>query len=231
MSQQFPLRRDGFNTHVRMRMRKRVHMAEEDQYQKPVGEEGAKVLEKMNEHHKDLSAWGIACIPQAFTPSRILDIGCGGGNAIRVMSMKWPRSVCDGIDISEKAVEITLNRNRIFASIGRIRAQVAGVSNIPFPDGEFDLITAIETYFFWPDLPNDLKSAASKLRNGGIMVVISEQYFDGRNDTELTAQCEKYHMKLVSNDEMVHLMEDAGMTVTVTTDPDRNWVTFVGKKK
>ena len=206
-------------------------MAEEDQYQKPVGEEGAKVLDKMNEHHKELSAWGLSYLPQAFSPSRVLDIGCGGGTALRVMCMKWPRSVCDGIDISEKAIEVTSAKNRFMISAGKIRVQVAGVSDIPFPDGEFDLITAIETYFFWPDLANDLKSAASKLRAGGLMAVISEQYFDGTNDAELTEQCVKYHMKLSSNEDLARMMEEAGMKVTVTTDPDRNWVVFIGKKQ
>lgn len=77
-------------------------MAEKDQYMKPEGDEGVAVLNQMNEQHRDLSAWGLAHIPQVFTPSKVLDIGCGGGNVLRVMCMKWPRSYCCGIDISEK---------------------------------------------------------------------------------------------------------------------------------
>ena len=206
-------------------------MAEDDQYRNPQGEEGVKVLEKMNEHHKDLSAWAFGFIPNAFSPTRLLDIGCGGGNALRVMCMKWPRSVCDGIDISEKAVEVTLSRSKMFASMGKIRAQVASVSDIPFPDGEFDLITAIETYFFWPDLENDLKSAVSKLREGGYMLIVSEQFFNGENDAELSEICKRTGMKLVGNDKMAGLMEGLGMKVTMNVDPDRNWVCWLGKKQ
>ena len=205
-------------------------MVEEDQCQRPEGEEGIKVLEKMNEHHKDLSAWAIATIPEAFTASRVLDIGCGGGNVLRVLSMKWPRSVCDGIDISETSVEYAKKKNSFLVTAGKVRVQVAGVSDIPFPDGEFDLITAIETYFFWPDLANDIRSAASKLREGGLMLIVSEQFFNGKNDAELSKVCESHHMKLVSHEEMTSLMEAAGMTVKTTVDEDRNWVAYLGKK-
>ena len=206
-------------------------MAEEDQYMKPEGDEGAKVLEKMNEHHKDLSAWGIAFIPEVFTPSRVLDIGCGGGNVLRVLSMKWPRSVVDGIDISETAVEVSKKRNGFLVAAGKVRVSQASVSDIPFADGEFDLITAVETYFFWPDLRNDVKEVASKLREGGIMLIISEQYFEDEMNADLRKQCEKHHMRLVSNSEMVSIMEEAGMKVTVSKDEDRNWVAFLGRKQ
>ena len=205
-------------------------MAEDDQYKQPEGDEGVKVLEKMNEHHKELSAWAIATIPEVFSASRVLDIGCGGGNVLRVLSMKWPRSVCDGIDISETAVEYSKKRNSFLIAAGKVRIQKAGVSDIPFPDGEFDLITAVETYFFWPDLANDIRSAASKLRDGGLMLIVSEQFFNGKNDEELSKTCETHHMTLVSNEKMVSLMEEAGMTVKMTVDEDRNWVAFLGKK-
>ena len=205
-------------------------MAEDDQYKQPEGDEGVKVLEKMNEHHKELSAWAIATIPEVFSASRVLDIGCGGGNVLRVLSMKWPRSVCDGIDISETAVEYSKKRNSFLIAAGKVRIQKAGVSDIPFPDGEFDLITAVETYFFWPDLANDIRSAASKLRDGGLMLIVSEQFFNGKNDEELAKTCETHHMTLMSNEKMVSLMEEAGMTVKMTVDEDRNWVAFLGKK-
>lgn len=206
-------------------------MAEEDQYRRPEGEEGVKVLEKMNEHHKDLSAWALAAVPEAFTPSRVLDIGCGGGNALRVMAMKWPRSLCDGIDISETAVELSRKRNSFLIAAGKVRLTQAGVPDIPFPDGEFDLITAIETYFFWPDLKGCVEAAASKLREGGLMLVVSEQFFNGKNDAELEKTCQRTHMKLVSNEEMVSIMEGAGMKVTMQVDEDRNWVVFLGRKQ
>lgn len=207
-------------------------MAKEEQYMKPIGEEGIKVLDEMNEHHKELSAWGLSFVPQAFTPSRILDVGCGGGNALRAMSMKWPRSVLSGVDISEESVKVTLTKNRIMHRIGRIDACVASVSDLPFEDGEFDLVTAIETYFFWPDLRNDLKKVASKIHEGGYLLIISEQYFDGKNDEDLSKTCEQYHMRLTKdNDEMLGFLEDAGFSAKAETDEDRNWVAFIAKKR
>ncbi|AGI48445.1 Methylase involved in ubiquinone/menaquinone biosynthesis [Thermoplasmatales archaeon BRNA1] len=206
-------------------------MGEKDQFMRPEGTEGEKVLKEMNQHHKDLSAWGMSFIPDSIRPKHSLDIGCGGGLVLRMTAFEWPKCLCEGIDISQTSVDFTLRSNSYFVSAGRIRAQVASVEDIPFPDGEFDLITAVETYFFWPDLEKNLAHAASKLNAGGYMAVVTEQYPNGRNDEEIGRLCEEYHMKLVPNDELKSLMEKAGLKTEVHLDEDKNWAAFIGYKE
>ena len=184
----------------------------------------------MNEHHRDVTAWGTSFIPD-MKPARILDIGCGGGMLMKMMAVKYPRSKVDGIDISEESVKATLEHSKMFHSLGRLDAVVADVSDIPFPDGTFDLVTAVETYFFWPDLAEDIRSAVSKMKVGGIMCIVSEMYIDDEHRQKVEDACKKYHMKIVDNDTLKGIMENAGLDTDIHTDSDNNWVSFIGIKR
>ena len=81
-------------------------MAKEDQYRNPQGDEGRKVIEEMNEHHRELTSWGLGQISaiEGLRPKKILDIGCGGGNCLRMLTTRYPNAHADGIGISEEAV-------------------------------------------------------------------------------------------------------------------------------
>lgn len=197
----------------------------------PQGEEGRKVLAGMNDHHRELTAWGLSQL-RGHPDMRIrnvLDIGCGGGNTLRMMSASYPRAKCIGIDVSETAVKLTLERNGVYHRLGNLDAMVASVEDIPFPDGTFDVITAVETYFFWPDLGKDVACAASKLKDGGVMLIIAEAYFE-KDISEMSGADWAAKVHLVSNSEMVSLMEKAGLKAEAVTNADKRWVVFVGRK-
>lgn len=204
-------------------------MTAEDQFQNPQGEEGRKVLEEMNAHHKDVTTWALAQLPR-LRAKRILDIGCGGGAGLRMLAMTYPGAKVDGVDISADAVQYCREHDKALIEWGRLAVTQSGVSALPFPDGTFDLITSVETYFFWPDPAANVKQAAAKLKAGGIFCIVTEQYLDDAHRVTLTEQCKKYHMKLLENDVLKAYMEAAGLTATVITDPEHNWATFLGQK-
>jgi SAM-dependent methyltransferase len=56
------------------------------------------------------------------------------------------------------------------------------VSQLPFPDATFDLVTAVETHYYWPDLPRDVREVMRALKRGGRLLVIAETYRGRRND-------------------------------------------------
>ena len=197
---------------------------EEDQYQNPQGEEGRKVIAKMYEHHRELSQWGLANIPPK-TALAVLDVGCGGGMAAKMLALKYPNAKITGIDISEEAVKATLEYNRVFNQWGKVEAKVASVEDVPFEDGSLDIITAIETYFFWPDLERNIAHLVSKLRPEGILCIISEQYFTEENHAKMEESCRKYHMRLVENEDMLALMKKAGLETSMVLNEDKGWVT------
>jgi ubiquinone/menaquinone biosynthesis C-methylase UbiE len=60
--------------------------------------------------------------------------------------------------------------------MGRVEVRHGAVSQLPFRDGMFDLVTAVETHFWWPNLPMDLREVLRVLTAGGMLIVIAEVY-------------------------------------------------------
>ncbi len=52
------------------------------------------------------------------------------------------------------------------------------MSHLPFADEKFDLVTAIETQYYWPNLGDDMKPR-------GRLMVVAESYKGARNDAVL----------------------------------------------
>ncbi|MCL1904962.1 MAG: class I SAM-dependent methyltransferase [Methanomassiliicoccaceae archaeon] len=199
-------------------------------FKRPEGEEGRALLKDMNEHHRKLSEWALSVLPP-MRCGKILDIGCGGGMLISLLARKYEKASIYGVDISEESVSLTKEVNADIVNEGRCSVTRASVSGLPFENGTFDLITAFETYFFWPDLENDIKEAASKLKKDGYLAIVSEMYphpdFNERNGeaARLTG------LVLRDNDEMMKIMKVCGMDVSVNTIEKNNWVAFVGRKR
>lgn len=210
-------------------MHERRENEDRNQFSMPVGDEGRDVLRDMNEHHRGLMEWALTVIPE-IQAKRILDIGCGGGMLISLLASQYPDSEIDGIDISADAVDVASSLNSNLIENGRCRISVASVSDLPFDDGTFDLITAFETYFFWPDLGNDIMEASRTMAAGGVLVIVSETYhhpdFRERNDRLI----EEYGMNILRNEELAELMENAGMIVETVEIEDLNWIAFIGRK-
>jgi SAM-dependent methyltransferase len=56
------------------------------------------------------------------------------------------------------------------------------VSKLPFADNSFDLVTAVETQYYWPDLVGDMREILRVLKPGGKLIVIAETYKGGKYD-------------------------------------------------
>ena len=198
------------------------------QFREPLGESGRKTLEQMNEHHRDLAEWALSVIPK-ICPKKILDIGCGGGMAISLLAKKF-NSHMYGIDISDESVRMTSEYNTELIRTGTLSVSKDSVSEMPFENGSFDLVTAIETYFFWPSLANDILEVGRVISVNGYVLIVSEVYphpdFDERNGKMI----ETYGMNIVSNRKMAEMLENAGFEVETIEVEKNNWVAFLGRK-
>ena len=196
------------------------------EYRCPQGEEGRDALARMNEHHAPLTDWALSLIP-GIEVNEILDIGCGGGMCIGKLHSKYPSARLHGIDISDESVKATSENNR---DIEGLDVRKASVSEIPFDDGAFQHITAVETYFFWPELHNDIKSAARCLAPGGAIVIVSETYPHPGQSEHDRQSISEYRMNIVENEVLADMMKSAGLDVRFETVPEKSWVTFIGIK-
>src|SRR5256885_7684678 len=126
------------------------------QCRKPSGLFGRFVLWDMNRHHSKLTDWGLSHV--AIKPNaKVLDVGCGGGRTINKLAAIASAGKVYGIDYSEQSIAVARRANTRWIDIGRVEIKQGSVSQLPFANDTFDLVTAIETHLFWPDLSNDFR--------------------------------------------------------------------------
>ena len=130
------------------------------------------MLKRMNKSHEPLRNFGFSKLP--WRPDmRILDAGCGGGAAIKEMLKRSPDSVIDGIDYTEVSVRQSEELNKEYLGT-RCHIRQADVVRLPFSENTFDLVTAIETVYFWPNIKTGFKEILRVLKTSGIFAVLNE---------------------------------------------------------
>src|SRR5689334_20864443 len=80
------------------------------QCRKPFDRAGRVVLQRMNDSHSQVTAWGLGhvSVGPGFT---ILDVGCGGGRTIDRLASMAPKGRVCGIDYSEESVAVARETN------------------------------------------------------------------------------------------------------------------------
>lgn len=186
----------------------------------------------MNKRHSGVTDWGLSHI--AIRPGdTILDAGCGGGRTINKLAGIASGGKVFGIDFSRESIAASKRTNAELIRAGRVEIQEAPVSQLPFPNNFFDVITAVETHFWWPDPPSDMRELTRTLKPGGTLILIAEIY---RGSTSKIAALAEKHlpksgMKLMTVDQHRELLEQAGISgVQVFTEPDKGWICVTGKK-
>ena len=151
------------------------------QCRKPSDRAGRAVLHRMNESHSGVTMWGLSHV-EVGSAFQILDVGCGGGRTMARLASMAPNGKVHGIDYSPESVAVARETNRLAIDEGRVDVQVGTVSQLPYPDETFDLVTAVETHYYWPDLPRDVGEVRRVLKPGGRFIIIAETYRGRRND-------------------------------------------------
>jgi len=148
------------------------------QCRKPTWWPGRLFLSGMNTSHGPLTTWGLEHVEvkRDFT---ILDVGCGGGQTVHTLAAAASDGKVYGVDYSPTSVAATRSKNAAAVAAGRVDIREGSVSKLPFPDGVFDLVTAVETHYYWPNLVADMREVLRVLKPGGTFVLIAEAYKGG----------------------------------------------------
>lgn len=112
----------------------------------------------------------------------ILDIGCGGRRTVGELANAANAGNVHGLDYAQGSIAASRNYNRRLIANGRVHIEHGTVSNLPFSACMFDLVTAIETQYYWPNLQGDMREILRVLKPGGKLLVIAENYKGGRFD-------------------------------------------------
>ena len=148
---------------------------------KPHGLLGRFVLWNMNKRHSSVTDWGLSHVTVQPNDA-VLDAGCGGGRTVNKLATMASAGKVFGIDFSAESVAVSQKTNAEFIRSGRVEICEASVSQLPFSDNFFDLITAVETHFYWPKLPADMREVSRTLKPGGALVIVAEVYKGGKFD-------------------------------------------------
>lgn len=166
-----------------------------DNMRKPKGKLGNLQLKSMNKEHTPVSLWGLKHLD--INPDDIiLDVGCGGGININRMSKKAKKVY--GVDYSIESLKLSREVNRQEISDGKVEVVKGDVQNLPFDDESFDIVTAFETVYFWPNIEKCFGEVKRVLKPGGIFLIGLES---NGSDNMIMKLSEKFIDMIVYNDE------------------------------
>jgi ubiquinone/menaquinone biosynthesis C-methylase UbiE len=100
---------------------------------------------------------------------RLLDVGCGGGQAAIRMKERYPHLNLIGIDTS--AAMIANARYRSHIKGREIQFEVADAEALPFPDSSFDLVYSFGSAKHWPNPLKGFGECWRVLKSGGELLI------------------------------------------------------------
>ena len=172
---------------------------------KPQGIGGKLILSAMNRGHAPLCDWVLNTVSWT-DGAKVLDIGCGGGANIDRMFQKYPSCHIDGIDYSAESVKVSKKTNATRLNISCEILQ-GNVMKLPYPNHTYDVATAIETVYFWPDVTEGFRHIFRVLKPGGKVIVACEMSDPVRGD-KWAKRCEG--MTIYTAKQLQEMLEQAG---------------------
>ena len=205
-----------------------------NQFRKPTGWFGRMNLSNMNRRHSRLTDWGLSHV--AVEPhATVLDVGCGGGRTLYKLAALASAGRAYGVDYSDASVASASRTNKRGIRTGRVEVRRASVSELPFAPDTFNLVTAVETHFYWPDLPADMREVLRVLKPGGALVVIAEAYKGGKKDKQLQMFADMMsrtgsYSHLTIEEHRALLASTGYSDAQVFEDYDKGWMCAMGRK-
>jgi len=201
-----------------------------DQFRRPTGRRGRLVAALMNRGHKQLSLWGLTHVN--IEPNYvILDVGCGGGKTVNRLAQQAALGKVFGIDYSADMVEYSKKVNKKLIAENRVEIVEGSVEKTGFSDDFFDLVTAIETYYFWPSFSGALREIRRVLKSGGKLLMVNEMVQDGVYDVKYAKTIEQAHVRLIPLEEIRDIMQAVGFVdVQFFTKAGSPWNAILAQK-
>ena len=194
---------------------------------KPAGLGGKVMVTMMNLGHRPLADWGFQFL-HADKSAAVLDCGCGGGANIRALLKRCPEGVVKGIDYSSVSVEKTRKLNEDAIQAGRCAVMQGSVMDMLFAASQFDAVTAFETVYFWPDLPQGFREVYRVLKPGGTFLICNECGGDNAQDEKWTEKING--MTIYKDTELQDFLEQAGFDDIQIHKNPKGWLCVTAQK-
>jgi len=189
--------------------------------ERPSGEDGRRLLLRMNGGgHEELACWGLELLGLRGDERQLLDVGCGGGANLQRLMERAPHGHVVGVDYAPVSVALSREVNAAAIAAGRCEVVEGDVLSLPFAEGRFDVVSAFETIYFWPDAAAGLAQIRRVLRPGGRLLVCNDD--DGTSTDAQDIARQIPGMSLYTAEQLASLLAEAGFTqVRTHTDAQR----------
>ena len=189
----------------------------------PQGQMGRAMLKFMNLCHAPLTNWGLSLV-DIQDGWKMLDIGCGGGATLKRLLKRSQDAKVYGIDISEESVAKASEVNKALID-KQVFVRQGSAAELPYEDGKFDLVTAVETVYFWPNLPNCMQEVHRVLKPGGHFAIMVEVI---DTDSKWTNVVEG--MTAYTPEQLKQFLDDGGFTKTEIHRKKPSYATILAVK-
>lgn len=134
----------------------------------------------------------------------ILDIGYGNGFLVQEMYKKTKAKI-KGIDISADMKAAASKRNKKGVQSKDIELSIGDCCELQYKDSTFDVVTTVNTIYFWDDTVKGLTEIRRVLKDDGIFynAVYTKNWMKKTSYT-------KEGFKLFEKDEYISLVKEAG---------------------
>lgn len=109
--------------------------------------------------------------------ARILEVGCGTGRTLCYITEKLPSAEVYGIDISHEAIRASETTSRMLNFRRNLKFIQCDASNMPFPDGYFDVIFSQGTLEHFRDISGIINEQKRVLNKSGFLIINVPQTF------------------------------------------------------
>lgn len=199
------------------------------QCRKPSGTLGRRVARVMNLTHSSLTDWGLSHVSVGHA-DRILDVGCGGGRTVQKLAQMASDGHVSGLDYSSASVAVARRTNADAIASGHVTVEHGSVSALPFTDRTFDLVTAVETHYYWPNLEGSMREVLRVLKPGGTFALIAETVKDRQPNPLYRLAMPLLGAAYLTTNEHTNLLRRAGFVDVVVDTRAIGWMCATAKR-
>ena len=157
------------------------------QFKRPKGFLGWVVGKVMEIDNRKINNWSIKQL-NIKNGERILEVGYGPGYCIRRITNRFPRTLVDGVDISETMKETAQKKNEHVIKRDMVRLFIRDISEFEMENVQYDRIFSVNNYPLWNDKKRALSHIYNMLKTEGTLLITVQP----RGEEERDSRAEKY---------------------------------------
>jgi len=145
---------------------------------------------------------------QLLPDDNVLDVGCGSGWLVRMLTERVSQGRVIGMDISDEMVR---RARRNYVSVENAMFVIGGAEEIPWDANFFTQAISVESAYYWPDPARGLHEIHRVLREGGSAWVLINYFRENLHSHQWAGQFAT-PTHLLSAEEWEVLFNEAGFS-------------------